>query len=79
MTAWVTVLSFASVVLSDNVVSLYHNLKFIDVIFFLKNNRQTDRQRSDGWMDGWMDMDRSVDQLIDKPTVNQTDRDTEMR
>ena len=40
MTAWATVLSFASVVLSDNVVSLYHNLKFIDVIFFLKNKRK---------------------------------------
>ena len=61
MTAWATVLSFASVVLSDNVVSLYHNLKFIDVIFFLKNNRQTDRQRSDGWMDGYGSIGRSVD------------------
>ena len=79
VTAWATVLSLASVVLSDNVVSLYYNLKFIDVIFFLKNNRQTDRQTDRDQMDGWMDMDRSVDQLIDKPTVNQTDRDTEMR
>ena len=42
MTAWATVLSFASVVLSDNVVSLYHNLKFIDVIFFLK--KQTEKK-----------------------------------
>ena len=40
MTAWATVLSFASVVLSDNVVSLYHNLKFIDVIFFLENKKK---------------------------------------
>ena len=40
VTAWATVLSFASVVLSDNVVSLYHNLKFIDVIFFLENKKK---------------------------------------